>query len=164
MADEGEIQWESRYVGGSRFADGSAIIRPTEVPWTDGPLEGLQFRLTHADPVASMWTALYHTAPGSSVPAHYIYGEVQFYVTEGSVTIGDIVLNKGDYYQFTGGLLGASTSGPSGSTFFVMYNAGGLSEVDADGEPAGPFIDARRIFKIARANGAAAHLESVVKA
>lgn len=162
MTEQGQIEWEQRYVGGSRFADGSAIIRPTEVPWTDGPLDGLQFRLTHADPAASMWTALYRTAAGSAIPAHYVYGEVQFYVTEGSVTIGDIVLNKGDYYQFNGGLLPASAAGTSDATFFVMYNAGGLSEADADGEPTGPFIDARRIFKIAHANGAAAHLESVV--
>jgi len=52
----------------------------------------------------------------------------------------------------------ALAAGSSGATFFAMYTAGGLSAVDEDGEPTGPFIDADRVYKLAAANNGAQHL------
>src|SRR5262245_22576854 len=123
------VQWESRYVGGSRFADGSAIIRPKEVPWTSGPIEGLSFRLTHIDRSSGMWTALFKAGAHAAIPAHFNYGEVQIYVLEGNLTIGDITLGVGDYFQDAGGIARGTRAGPAGVTYFVMY-AGGLSVAD----------------------------------
>jgi hypothetical protein len=155
------IQWESRTVGGSRFADGSAIVRPSEVTWTDGPLEGLSFRLTHVDRPTSMWTAVFKIDADTAIPPHLNYGEVQIYILEGSLTIGDMVLDVGNYYQFPGGILSDCAAGPAGATYFVMYTAGGLSAVDKDGEPTGPYFDAVHMHKLASRNDAAAHLPAV---
>ena len=38
-------QWESRFTGGSRFADGSAIIRPDQIAWTTAPWDNAEFKL-----------------------------------------------------------------------------------------------------------------------
>jgi hypothetical protein len=155
------IQWESRSVGGSRFADGSAIVRPAEVAWTDGPLEGLTFRLTHVDRPTSMWTAIFKAGANMSIPAHFNYGEVQIYILEGSLAIGDLLLEVGNYYQSPGGVLDGCVAGPAGATYFVMYTAGGLSAADEDGEPTGPYFDVNRMYKLASKNDAAAHLPAV---
>lgn len=156
------MQWESRVVGGSRFADGSAIVRPRELPWTDGPLDGLSFRLTHVDDQTSMWTALFKAAPDTTIPAHYNYGEVQIHVHEGSLTIGDLLLGVGHYCQFPGGPMAEIATGPDGATYFVMYTAGGLSLTDMNGEPSGPFFNATHMYRIAAGNDAAAHLPGVI--
>jgi hypothetical protein len=151
------IQWESRYVGGSRFADGSAIIRPEEMAWTNGPLDGIRFRLTHIDRSSGMWTAIFKVEPNVSTPPHFNHGEVQIYALEGNLAVGQVSLGAGDYFQDAGGLVREIVAGPNGATFFVMYTAG-LSAVGADGKPSGPFIDANRIYELAAANSAAHHL------
>lgn len=151
------IQWEARFTGGSRFADGSAIIRPKELPWTEGPVEGVSFRLTHVDRVTGMWTALFKMDAGVEMPAYFNYGEVQFYVIEGAMSVDDISLGLGHYYQDFSGPARATRAGPSGVIFFVMF-AGGLALADGDGKPSGPYIDANRIYEVAAENGAADHL------
>jgi hypothetical protein len=154
-----EIQWEDRFVGGSRFADGSAIIRPAEVAWTEGPIEGLRFRLTHVDRSSAMWTALFKVEANVRLPAYFNHGEVQVYVLEGNLTIGEVTLGVGDYLQDIGGVARETMAGPAGATYFVMYT-GGLSVAGADGKPNGRYIDASAMYDIAAANGAAAHLPS----
>ena len=156
------VQWEERYVGGSRFADGSAIIRPKEMAWTKGPLEGLSFRLTHIDRSSGMWTALFKVDPNVRIPSHFNYGEVQIYALEGNLTIGDVTLGAGDYFQDIGGDARQTAAGPAGATYFIMY-AAGLSVADAQGKPAGPYIDANAIYDLAAANGAAEHLPAPVE-
>lgn len=157
MANSEAVQWEERFVGGSRFADGSAIIRPAEVAWTRGPLQGLSFRLTHLDRSSAMWTALFKVEPNVRIPPYFNHGEVQIYALEGNITIGDVTLGQGDYLQDIGGVVREASAGPAGATYFVMYT-GGLSAAGADGKPDGRYIDASAIYDLAAANGAADHL------
>jgi hypothetical protein len=77
------------------------------------------------------------------------------------MAIGDLALELGNYYQFPGGVLNGFSAGPAGVTYFVMYTAGGLSAVDAGGEPTGPYVDANKMFNLAARNGAAAHLPAI---
>lgn len=156
----GPINWEDRQTGGSRFADGSAIIRPDELQWTAGPIEGAMFRLTHVDRSSGMWTAVVKVAANVALPKHFNHGEVQIYALEGVVAIDDVWLGAGDYFQDAGGQSRSVVAGPDGAVYFVMYS-GGLSATGKDGEPEGAYIDANRIYGMAKANGAADHLGSL---
>lgn len=159
MTKTDETVWEKKYTGGSRFADGSAIIRPVELPWTDGPLEGLQFKLTHVDRALMMWTALIKAGPNAKIPAHFNYGEVQIYVLEGSLAFEGYQLGPNDYFLDEGGPVAERKAGAKGVTYFVMYN-GGLSAIDRDKKPTGRFIDCNALYDLAAANKAADHLPS----
>jgi 2,4'-dihydroxyacetophenone dioxygenase len=155
-----EIKWEERQVGGSRFADGSAIIRPAELKWTPGPVENAQFRLTHVDRSSGMWTALVKIDANVTLPRHFVHGEVHYYVLEGDMTVDDVWLGVGGYFLDSGGQARNIAGGSAGTTFLAMYS-GGLSAVDRDGKPTGAYIDANRAYDMAKANAAADHLGSL---
>jgi hypothetical protein len=152
-----EAQWESKYKGASRFADGSAIVRPEELPWTSGPLAGLSFRLTHIDRQSGMWTAIFKADPNATIPAHYTYGQVQYYIRAGGFVIDGVQLQLDDYYLDQGGAIAARKVGPEGVTCFVVYE-GGLADVDGAGKPSGPYMDCNCVYELAMANGAGEHL------
>lgn len=156
MAREGE-QWEHRTNGASRFADGSAIVRPDELAWTEGPLDGLSFRLTHIDRQSGMWTALFRADPNVTIPAHYCYGQVQNFIREGGFNVEGRDLRYEDFYLDMGGPTAERKVGPDGVVFFVSYE-GGIAGVNDQGKPEGAYIDCNAMYELALANDAAEHL------
>lgn len=152
-----EQRWETRVKGASHFADGSAIIRPTELPWTKGPFDGLSFRLSHINRQSGVWSAFFKAEPNTTIPAHYSYGQAQHYIRQGGFSFDGRELRADDYYLDLGGPVAERKVGPEGVTFYVTYD-NGIGNVDADGKPTGTYMDCNYMYELAKANGAADHL------
>ncbi|MCT2401192.1 cupin domain-containing protein [Novosphingobium mangrovi (ex Huang et al. 2023)] len=150
-------KWETKFKGASLFADGSAIIRPLELPWTDGPLEGLSFRLNHIDRQTGGWTAFIKAGPNAVIPAHFNHGQVQTYIREGSFSFDGHELRHNDFYLDQGGVASERVAGPEGVIYYVVFE-GGFSRIGDDNKPTGTYIDCNYMYDLAAGNNAAEHL------
>ena len=152
-----EIQWERKYKGGSIFADESAILKPEELEWLPGPLEGLFLKITFADPNTGDWTAQIKLEPHAIFPKHINHAEVHFFVLKGQFETEYGVLRQDDYMRDPGGLVPERKAGSDGVTFFVKF-LGGISAADENGKSVGPYVDALYVRELAAKHGADAIL------
>jgi Anti-sigma factor len=65
--------------------------------WKPTPLRGVSSKTLYADPETGMVTSLLRMEPGASYPAHHHVGVEQCLVLEGTVRLGDIALESGDF-------------------------------------------------------------------
>ncbi|SCW33765.1 ChrR Cupin-like domain-containing protein [Sphingobium faniae] len=149
---EGLVDWEKRVKGGSLYADGSAVIRPAEMEWNDGPIEGLRFKVTFADPNTGDWTAQIRLEADQIFPAHVNHAEVHYMILEGELHTEVGVLKADNYMRDPGGFVPERQTGPEGLTCFVKF-LGGISAADANGKSVGPVVDALRVREMAEQNG-----------
>lgn len=149
--------WEAVVSGARLFANGSALIRPDDIPWTQASLRGNWFKLLHIDRATGLWIALMKVDPNTTTEVHHHFGEVHALVLDGGFAYEYGEINTGDYIVEGGTIAHEPSIGPDGliivATFF-----GGLSGVGEDVRPLGPFVDAQWMYEAARANGAADHL------
>lgn len=146
MAETSSIghDWEFKGRGGSVFADGSAILKPDELDWLPGPLEGLEFKVTFADPNDGDWLGLVRLGAGDTFPAHINHAEVHYLIISGSLNTDHGLLKAGDYMRDPGGFVPERTAGTEGVTAFCRFQ-GGISAADSEGNRTGPYIDALHV-------------------
>lgn len=69
--------------------------------WKQTPLPGVSTKTLYIDPETSFVTTLLRLQPGAVYPPHHHVGVEQCLVLEGTVRIGDIALQSGDF-EFAG--------------------------------------------------------------
>lgn len=156
-----DTRWEKTVPGASLFADGSSTIRPEELPWTPASLRGNWFKLLHIDRSTGVWVALMKVDPNTTTEDHHHFGEVHALVLDGDFAYDYGVINNGDYIVEGGSIAHEPSIGPNGLTIVATF-FGGLSGVDANKKPMGPFVDAQWMYEAAVANNAAGHLDPLV--
>ena len=143
--------WETRVLGGSLYADGSAVIRAAELEWLDGPIEGLKFKVTFADPNTGDWSAQIKLEPDQVFPAHVNHAEVHYMIVSGELRTEAGILTAENYMRDPGGFVPERQAGSEGATCFVKF-LGGISAADENGRSVGPVVDVLRARDIAQAN------------
>jgi hypothetical protein len=149
-----QSDWEFKARGGSVFADGSAILKPDELDWVPGPLEGLEFKVTFADPNDGDWLGLVRLGADAIFPAHINHADVHYLIISGSLNTEHGMLKSGDYMRDPGGFQPERRAGAEGVSIFCRFQ-GGISAVDSDGNRAGPYIDALHVRELFAQHGMA---------
>jgi quercetin dioxygenase-like cupin family protein len=161
MASEAAMlddNWERTVPGASLFANGSCVIRPDDIAWTQASLRGNWFKLLHIDRATGLWVALMKVDPNTTTEVHHHFGEVHALVLDGDFSYEYGGINNGDYIVEGGTIAHEPSIGPNGLTIVATF-FGGLSGVGDDNKPLGPFVDAQWMYEAAAANNAADHLE-----
>jgi len=149
---EAEMVWEFKGRGGSVFADGSAILKPDELDWMAGPLDGLEFKVTFADPNDGDWLGLVRLGRNGKFPHHINHADVHYLVVAGELNTAHGTLSAGDYMRDPGGFVPERSAGPEGATMFCRFQ-GGISAADTEGNRTGPYIDALFVRELSAKNG-----------
>jgi hypothetical protein len=144
--------WELKARGGSVFADGSAILKPDELDWLPGPLDGLEFKVTFADPNDGDWLGLVRLDADTIFPAHINHADVHYLTISGSLSTEHGLLKAGDYMRDPGGFVPERKAGSEGVNMFCRFQ-GGISAAKSDGERAGPYIDAQYVRELCAQHG-----------
>lgn len=154
MAETNSIgrEWEFRGRGGSVFADGSAILKPDELDWLPGPFEGLEFKVTFADPNDGDWLGLVRLNADATFPAHINHADVHYLIVSGELNTDHGLLKTGDYMRDPGGFIPERKAGPDGATIFCRFQ-GAISAADADGKRVEPLVDALYVRELFEQNG-----------
>jgi len=155
---DADLDWEKVVPGASLLGNGSSIVRPDEIPWTQASLRGNWFKLLHIDRSTGLWIALMKVDPNTTTEVHHHFGEVHALVLDGSFSYEYGEIDNGDYIVEGGTIAHEPTIGPDGLTIVATF-FGGLSGVGDDNKPLGPFVDAQWMYEAALANNAAQHLE-----
>ncbi|MCT2401193.1 cupin domain-containing protein [Novosphingobium mangrovi (ex Huang et al. 2023)] len=155
MASETSI----RNVTTERLSDGSMIVRPDSIPWTPWALDGTYFKLLAINRRSGMWTVMMKIDPNTQTDNHYHFGDVHVYVTSGGHSYVHDRVNAEEINIECGSVAHEPTIGPDGQESFNIFY-GGISGTDAEGNPVGDYVDVEWMYKAAKANNAAGHLES----
>jgi len=143
--------------GSVRFADGSAIVRPDELPWTRWALDGVYFKLLSINRRTGVWSALMKIDPNTNTDVHYHFADAHIYITSGGYSYAHDRVNAGEYNIECGSVAHEPIIGDDGLENFVVFY-GGISGADANRKPLGDFVDAEWMYNRAKANNAADHL------
>ncbi len=141
-----------------RFADGSMIVRPDELPWTPWALPGVYFKLMSINRNTGMWSVMMKIDPDTHTDSHYHFSDVHVYVTSGGYSYVHDRINAGEYNIECGSVAHEPIIGSDGQESISIFY-GGISGADADGNPAGDYVDVEWMYKAALANNAADHLD-----
>jgi 2,4'-dihydroxyacetophenone dioxygenase len=141
-----------------RFADGSLLVRPDELPWTPWALDGISFKLVSINRRTGMWSVLMKIEPNTYTDSHYHFGDVHVFCTKGGYSYVHDRINEGEYNIECGSVAHEPIIGPDGQESFSVFY-GGISGADADGNATGDYVDVEWMYKAAKANNAADHLD-----
>jgi 2,4'-dihydroxyacetophenone dioxygenase len=137
--------------------DGSSVVRPEELPWTPWALDGTYFKLLSINRRTGMWAATMKIDPNTHTDVHYHFGDAHIFVTSGGYSYEHDRVNAGEYNIECGSVAHEPIIGADGLENFVVFY-GGISGVDANGRPAGEFVDVEWMYRAAIANNAGDHL------
>lgn len=143
--------------GSFRLPDGSGVVRPDELPWTPWALPGTYFKLLSINRRTGMWACAMKIDPNTHTDVHYHFGDAHIYVTGGGYSYEHDRVNAGEYNIECGSVAHEPIIGDDGLENFVVFY-GGISGIDADGKPAGDYVDVEWMYNAAKANNAADHL------
>lgn len=141
-----------------RFPDGSMIVRPSEIPWTPWALAGVYFKLMSINRNTGVWSVMMKIDPNTHTDNHYHYGDVHVYVTKGGHSYEHDRVNAEEINIECGSVAHEPTIGADGQESFSIFY-GGISGTDEEGNPSGDYVDVEWMYKAAKANNAADHLD-----
>lgn len=132
-----------------------AFFNPETLPWLPWVMEGTYFKLLNINPVNGGFTNLLKVDPDSEAPVHLHIAAIEAYMVDGEFGYDDDRGSKGWYvYEEAGSLHKPDT--PTGMVIFAV-NHGPLVGYNEDGTIAA-VIDAKFMYDLAKAGGAADHL------
>lgn len=143
--------------------EGVEVIKPKRpaffdaetLPWTPWVMEGTYFRLLNVNPVTGGFTNILKVDPGMEAPIHHHLGAIEGYIIEGEFGYDDDRGGKGSFvFEEPNSIHKPDT--PGGFTMFAV-NYGPLMGYNPDGSISA-IIDAKAMYEMAKANGAADHL------
>jgi predicted ChrR family anti-sigma factor len=76
---------------------GLFVSRESQQVWRKTPFAGVDAKILYVDPESKNITSLLRMQPGSKYPAHHHAGVEQCIMLEGSVRIGTITMERGDF-------------------------------------------------------------------
>jgi anti-sigma factor ChrR (cupin superfamily) len=106
---------------GSRITlDGGALefIRSDGIPWEQGAIPGVQFKLLHRDPARVCSTKVVRLAAGTVYPSHRHGGVEELFVIEGDLRVSGVMMRAGDYCRAEPGTVHTDISTRGGVLFF----------------------------------------------
>ncbi len=132
-----------------------AFFDPSSLPWTPWVMEGTHFKLLNIDKKTGGFTILLKVEGGLDTPIHGHLGGVEGIVLSGEFGYGDDRGGAGCYFYEDA----ATRHQPDSPAGTVMYAAvhGPIVGYDPEGGAAG-IVDAKLMYDLAAANGAAGHL------
>ncbi|WP_411818639.1 2,4'-dihydroxyacetophenone dioxygenase family protein [Hyphococcus sp. DH-69] len=132
-----------------------AFFNPAMLPWTPWVMEGTNFKLLNFDKKTGGFTILLKVDPDLDTPVHSHLGAVEGIVLEGEFGYDDDRGGVGSYFYEEAATRHQPDS-PTGTIMFAVVH-GPIVGHDEDGGVAG-VVDARLMYELAAANGAADHL------
>lgn len=134
----------------------SAFFDHSKLPWTPWVMPGTEFKLLNMDPLTGGVTLLLKVTPHNEAPVHGHFGAVEGIILEGGFSYGDDHGLTGHYLFEGGGIRHRPDTHQDGLLLFAIAR-GPLCGYNDDGTIAG-VVDARLMYEMVLANGAADHL------
>jgi 2,4'-dihydroxyacetophenone dioxygenase len=138
-----------------------AFFDTTKLPWLDWVLPGVYFKLLNINPVSGGFTAMLKSDANNATAVHGHLGAVEGIILKGSFSYGEDDTGYAEHFIYESGgirhepfslndelVMFAIAHGP-----FVGYN---------DDGSIGGIVDARFMYELARAGGAADHIDKPV--
>jgi len=135
----------------------SAFFDPSSLPWADWVMAGTWFKLLNVNPVTGGFTMLLKVSADNAAPVHGHLGAVEGIILEGGFSYGEDRGRQGDYVYEGAGIRHEPTAHADGMVMFAVVH-GPLAGYHDDGSVAAT-VDARFMYDLAVAAGAAAHIE-----
>jgi 2,4'-dihydroxyacetophenone dioxygenase len=132
-----------------------AFFNAADLPWTPWVMEGTHFKLLNIDKKTGGYTILLKVDAGNDAPVHGHLGAVEGYVLEGEFGYDDDRGGAGSYF-YEEALTRHQPDSPRGTIMFAIAY-GPIVGYDEEGNIEG-VVDARVMYEMAHAAGAADHL------
>jgi len=135
----------------------SAFFDHSKLPWLDWVMPGTWFKLLNVNPVTGGFTMMLKVEPNNAAPVHGHLGAVEGIILDGGFSYGDDHGYAGNYVHEGAGIRHEPVTHAAGMVMFAVVN-GPLCGYNDDGSVAG-VVDARLMYDLAAAAGAAGHIE-----
>ncbi len=135
----------------------SAFFNPSSLPWADWVMEGTWFKLLNINPVTGGFSMLLKVSPDNEAPIHGHFGAVEGFMLEGGFSYDEDRGRVGDYVYEGAGIRHIPKTHDDGMVMFAVVH-GPLGGYHDDGSIAA-VVDARLMYDLAVAAGAADHIE-----
>ena len=135
----------------------SAFINPDTIPWSDWVMPGTWFKLFGVNATTGGFTMMLKVEPNNVAPLHGHFGAVEGIILEGGYSYDNDHGRAGDFVYEGAGIRHIPDTGDDGLIMFAVIH-GPLGGFNDDGTVAG-VIDARTMYDMAVASGAAGHIE-----
>ena len=113
---------DDRMAGGRLGLDGGAMqfARVADIPWEQGAIPGVEYKLLYNDPDRSYSAKLVRLAPGTVYPSHRHVRVEELFVIEGDALISGVSMRAGDYCRAEPGTVHTDISTRNGVLFFGL--------------------------------------------
>lgn len=138
----------------------SAFFKQGELGWTPWVMEDTWFKLLSINPVSGGFSMMLKVGPDNVAPIHGHIGLVEGIILEGGFAYENDWGHAGDYVCEPAGINHKPITGPDGMMMFAVIH-GPLVGYNDDGSIA-LVIDAKLMYGMAEAGGAAAHIDKPV--
>jgi predicted ChrR family anti-sigma factor len=101
---------------------GVFVKRQSQQRWRKTPYEGVEVKILYVDADTNNVTSLLRIQPGASYPAHHHAAVEQCLVLEGTVRIGQVFLNTGDFEFANAGTNHATVESDTGCVLMLISN------------------------------------------
>jgi quercetin dioxygenase-like cupin family protein len=100
---------------------GISVTRAEAIEWRPFPrAAGVSIKVLHRDQQSHRYTGLLYLAPGAELPRHRHATDEDLYVVEGSLDLGDVRVEAGDYCHAEAGSIHEVARSPEGCTLLVV--------------------------------------------
>ncbi|MDR6832432.1 MULTISPECIES: 2,4'-dihydroxyacetophenone dioxygenase family protein [unclassified Sphingopyxis] len=134
-----------------------AFFNPSALPWADWVMEGTWFKLLNINPVNGGFSMLLKVSASNEAPIHGHFGAVEGFLLEGGFSYDEDRGRVGDYVYEGAGIRHIPKTHEDGMVMFAVVH-GPLGGYHEDGTIAA-VVDARLMYDLAVAAGAADHIE-----
>ncbi|WP_116810167.1 2,4'-dihydroxyacetophenone dioxygenase family protein [Steroidobacter cummioxidans] len=135
----------------------SAFFDPSTLPWADWVMPGTWFKLLNVNALTGGFSMLLKVSPDNAAAVHGHLGAVEGILLEGGFSYGEDRGRAGHYVYEGAGIRHEPTTHPDGMIMFAVVH-GPLAGYHDDGAVAA-VVDARLMYELAVAAGAADHIE-----
>jgi len=102
-------------------SDGISVTRTEALEWRPFPrATGVSIKVLHRDYEAKTYTALVYLAPGAEMPRHRHASAEDLYVVEGTLDLGDVQIEAGDYSHADAGSIHDAARTSEGCTLLLI--------------------------------------------
>ena len=102
-------------------SDGISVTRTEALEWRPFPrATGVSIKVLHRDYEARTYTALVYLAPGAEMPRHRHAAAEDLYVVEGTLDLGDVQIEAGDYSHADAGSIHDVARTSEGCTLLLI--------------------------------------------
>ncbi len=134
-----------------------AFYNIADLPWLDWVMPETWFKLLNINPITGGFTMMLKVGPNNTAPVHGHIGSVEGILLEGGFGYGEDRGRAGWYVREPGGINHIPDTDGDGMVMFATVN-GPLLGYNGDGGIAA-VVDAKMMYELAEAGGAAAHID-----